>query len=741
MSKRSVTLLIFATIIALSASIAAALAPSVNITSPANNAVINNVDAPLSVSVAYNDFPDTGSLLLRAWDDTLTNMFAQDQTAGLGTGASGTWQALLDFQGRVTPGTHGQLVASVIDMNGTVVGTSTIQLTFGVAAPPPPTATPTSIPPTATPTNPPPTATPTNLPPSGAAITIASPANGATFDINGVVPVSGTTSSLPFGATVLVRMRNASGSTLGEAGTVPNADGSWSLNVNKTVPDADQTTTGSLVAFIINSGATVATSNVVSLNFTGVPTPPQQPSLLISSPVNNSTVDTSVPVVASGASSNLPAGTTVTVYAYVNGNGTPVGQQVATMQVNGNFTASIVFNQYVANGTPGFVIAYATNGGTIATSNQVNVTWGNTSTPGVNITSPTNGATVNISLPVHITGTSLNLPVKQVTIIAAYSNGNAINQATVPVNNAGNWVVDLPVGVQPGTAGIIYAIARDAGSNIVAQKSITVTWGASNTSPTVIITSPPQKSVVGVNTQVHVEGFGANSFESNIVVRALDTFGNTLTQQATTYDQNGFWSVNLFVNVPPGTPGALYAFITSPQNGSIIASSRVDVYFNGQCYIRTDWPIYVVQRGDTLLRIAQRVGTTVTDLAYSNCITNANLVYTGQALRVPRLPVTPQAQPVTLNIQMPADNSQVDASNRVTVGGTGTNLAGNDVVVRALELERQAVGAADDPCDQRSMAGQLEPVGAERHARHDLRGRPIAQQRRDHRRRAGERDL
>ncbi len=738
MSKRSVILLIFSAIIALSASVAAALVPSVNITDPLNNDVIDNVDAPLDVMVAYNDFPDTGSLQLRAWDDTKTDMFAQDQTAGLGAGTSGTWHAVLDFAGRVTPGTHGQLIASVIDMNGTVVGTSTIQVTFGVAAPPPPpTNTPTATPTTA----PPPTATPTNIPPSGATISIANPANGATFAINGVVPVSGTTTSLPFGATVLVRMRNASGSTLGEAGVVPNADGSWSLNVNKTVPDADETSTGSLVAFIINSGATVATSNVVGINFTGITPPPQQPTLLISSPSNGATVDTSVPVVAAGASSNLPGGTTITVYAYVNGNGSPVGQQIATQQVNGNFSASITFNQFVANGTPGYVIAYATNGGTIATSNQVSVTWGNTSSPGVNITSPTSGATVDITHPVHITGTSHDLPVKQVTIIAAYSNGNAINQATIPVNNAGNWSVDIPVGVQPGTAGIIYAIARDAGSNIVAQKSINVTWGSSNASPTVIITSPPQKSVVGVNTQVHVEGFGANSFESNIVVRALDTFGNTLTQQATTYDQNGFWSVNLLVNVPPGTPGALYAFITSPQNGSIVASSRVDVYFNGQCYIRTDWPIYVVKAGDTLLRIAQRVGTSVTDLAYSNCITNANLVYTGQALRVPRLPVTPQAQSVTINIQTPSDNAQVDTTNRVLVGGSGVNLVGNDVVVRALELERQAVGAANDARQLQPMAGQFEPAGTRRHARHDLYGRAVAHQWRDHRRRPDQRHL
>ncbi len=45
--------------------------------------------------------------------------------------------------------------------------------------------------------------------------------------------------------------------------------------------------------------------------------------------------------------------------------------------------------------------------------------------------------------------------------------------------------------------------------------------------------------------------------------------------------------------------------------------------------------IYVVQRGDTLARIAQRFGTTVAVLAQLNGIVNVNLIFVGQQLRVP----------------------------------------------------------------------------------------------------------
>jgi lipoprotein-anchoring transpeptidase ErfK/SrfK len=44
---------------------------------------------------------------------------------------------------------------------------------------------------------------------------------------------------------------------------------------------------------------------------------------------------------------------------------------------------------------------------------------------------------------------------------------------------------------------------------------------------------------------------------------------------------------------------------------------------------------YVVQRGDTLSRIAARYGVTTSALAVANGIRNPNLIYTGQVLRIP----------------------------------------------------------------------------------------------------------
>lgn len=45
--------------------------------------------------------------------------------------------------------------------------------------------------------------------------------------------------------------------------------------------------------------------------------------------------------------------------------------------------------------------------------------------------------------------------------------------------------------------------------------------------------------------------------------------------------------------------------------------------------------VYVVQRGDTLARIAARYGVSVSAIAAANGIRNANLIYTGQRLVIP----------------------------------------------------------------------------------------------------------
>ncbi|MBN2470284.1 MAG: LysM peptidoglycan-binding domain-containing protein [Anaerolineae bacterium] len=62
-------------------------------------------------------------------------------------------------------------------------------------------------------------------------------------------------------------------------------------------------------------------------------------------------------------------------------------------------------------------------------------------------------------------------------------------------------------------------------------------------------------------------------------------------------------------------------------------------YVPPTCIRRTSWPVYTVARGDTLSRIAQRIGSSANELTTANCLANPNLLEVGQRLYVPRLPV------------------------------------------------------------------------------------------------------
>lgn len=64
------------------------------------------------------------------------------------------------------------------------------------------------------------------------------------------------------------------------------------------------------------------------------------------------------------------------------------------------------------------------------------------------------------------------------------------------------------------------------------------------------------------------------------------------------------------------------------------------------CGAPSQWVIYVVQPGDTLFSIAQRVNSSVYQLKYANCLTS-DYIRSGQKLYVPYLPL-PNASPTFL---------------------------------------------------------------------------------------------
>ncbi len=317
--------------------------------------------------------------------------------------------------------------------------------------------------------------------------------------------------------------------------------------------------------------------------------------------------------------------------------------------------------------------------------------------PNITITNITNGQVLNIDGLVHITGTGTALFEGALVVQARDNLGNVITeQPTIATGSAlggtGPWEVNLSIpNAARGISGDIYAFSTSAmDGSVVAQASINVVFGEMTVTPLVDITTPYPNTTVNIDGPVRITGVGRSLFEGNVVVQALDASGRLLAQQATTLfnmSAGGFgsWQVDLPINTQRGTRGTIFAFSTSPADGHIIASDSVSINYGGTCYIRTDWPTYRVQPGDTLFKVAQRTSSSVTELATANCLVNANTIFVGQILYVPRLPAPlPTAFPL-LEITSPRSGEMLTSSVPVRVMGSGRDLSGNSIIVQALD--------------------------------------------------------
>jgi LysM repeat protein len=54
------------------------------------------------------------------------------------------------------------------------------------------------------------------------------------------------------------------------------------------------------------------------------------------------------------------------------------------------------------------------------------------------------------------------------------------------------------------------------------------------------------------------------------------------------------------------------------------------------CNVRTNWPAYIVQYGDTLTFIARQSNTTVATLVVANCLIDPDRILVGQSIRIPQ---------------------------------------------------------------------------------------------------------
>jgi heat shock protein HslJ len=117
----------------------------------------------------------------------------------------------------------------------------------------------------------------------------------------------------------------------------------------------------------------------------------------------------------------------------------------------------------------------------------------------------------------------------------------------------------------------------------------------------IAISEPDQGDVVDITKPVTVQGKGTGLPEGNVVVEALDWQGHVLDRKPATLQGpdvgtggEGTWSVELTIEVEPGTAGRIWAYAESPKDGSIIAEDMVEVSLGStkavESYIRIEEP-------------------------------------------------------------------------------------------------------------------------------------------------------
>jgi hypothetical protein len=145
-----------------------------------------------------------------------------------------------------------------------------------------------------------------------------------------------------------------------------------------------------------------------------------------------------------------------------------------------------------------------------------------------------------------------------------------------------------------------------------------------------------------VDNPAMVGGIGSG-FEGDFVVRVRDGDGNELNT-ITVHRGGGLWA-NFQVQIPfenaTTSKGTLEVFDVSAKDGSEVNKVIVPIIFGS--VIRPQYQgflPYSVQSGDTLSSIAARFYNDENDWepifeANQNQITDPNLIFTGQVLRIP----------------------------------------------------------------------------------------------------------
>lgn len=698
------------------------LTPAITITTPAEGETVSSsVVVVTGTGVALPE----NNVVVQAMGADGTIFGQAVTTVNADLGGAGDWQVELRL--RAAPGAPGSIVAySTSPADGTEVASAVVNVTFGGEPAPEPTEPPApepteppapepteppapepteppgpepTEPPAPEPTEPPgpePTVSPTPEGPETAALTIDIPVEDETVS-NVEVVVVGTGQALPENNVVIQAIAD-DGSRVGV--TVATVDaplggaGEWRATL---ALDVAPGTSGRIVAFAPSpaDGSILAEASVdVRFGQAGpepTPTPaPVQPAVSIEIPVNGEVVSP-VEVVVVGRGFALPENNVVVQARDRQGRVLAEQATIVDAPLGGEGEWRVSLRPSVTPGTRGQIVAFSpspVDNRNVAEA-AVDVQFGDAdqpTRPAIAIVSPARGATVNTDNGFEARGTAVGVFENNVVVEVYDSTGARVLQRPTTADANGNWRIALFPGPLSG-AGTIRAVSESpVDGSAMAEDEVRVTFVSTPAPvpPAIAIESPRDGRSVDA-AGFRVSGSSVNLFEGNVIVRVRDAYGRTLRQAVTTADQRGDWFLDFSVLIEDGSAGSIYAFSTSPVDGSVTADDVVRVTFSSPCKLRTDWPVYVVRAGDTLFTIAQRTGSSVGELMTANCLTNPNIIYVGQRLYVPRVPGTVPPLAPAIAIDTPEADGSIALYAPLEVTGTATGTAAGNVFVRLVD--------------------------------------------------------
>ena len=472
--------------------------PTVSITSPSNNATVNGV---VTVSATASDNVGVASVQL--------------QVDGANVGSADV-SAPYNFSWNTTSVSNGShtLTAVAKDAAGNAATSNSVKVTVNNAD----TTDPT--------------------------VSITSPANNAT--VNGTMTVSATASDNVGVASVQLQV---DGANVGAADTSAPYNFSWNTT---SVSNGSHT----LTAVAKDAAGNTATSNSVKVTVNNADATP--PTVSISSPANNATVNGTMTVSAT-ASDNVGV---ASVQLQVDGANVGSADTSAPYNFSWNTTS-------VSNGSHTLTAVAKDAAGNSATSNSVKVTVNNADAtpPTVSISSPANNATVSSTVTVSAT--------------AADNVGVASVQLQVDGGNVGSADTSSPYNFSWNSSSVangshtLTAVAKDAAGNTATSNSVKVTVSNNNdtTPPTVSIASPASGATVSGTVSVSANA----SDNTGVSTVQFQVDGNNVGSADTASPYNFSWDTTSYAN-----GSHALAAIAKDAAGNSAVSSTVNVTVSNQ---------------------------------------------------------------------------------------------------------------------------------------------------------------